>query len=138
MTGEFTCETEADVRERIIFPMLIKLGHPAETIKTGLYLKYERRFLGRKKPGKDPILRGRPDYVVEIDSRLRMVIEAKEPGEIEEDEREQAYSYAVHAQVRAVLFVMASGSHFEIWETAAKPGEGLEPVIDFDGIRFGA
>lgn len=135
MFGPFTFKTETDVRECIIRPMLVALGHPPETIKTGLFLKYQRGFIGRKKPNKDPLIRGAADYVVEVDERLRIVIEAKAPGAINDDEREQAYSYAVHAQVGAVMFVVISGTDFEIWESVAKPGKGLILAFKYDEIE---
>src|SRR5688572_14860240 len=87
--------SENDVRETIIRPLIAKLGYAPEMVTTQLALKYDRLFLGHKKGAdKDRQLRGEADYIMDIDGRLRWVIEAKKPGEITDDDREQAYSYA--------------------------------------------
>jgi Type I restriction enzyme R protein N terminus (HSDR_N) len=122
--------SENDVRENIIRPLLSKLGYSAEMVMTQVALKYHWQFLGRKKgPAKDRPLRGEADYIMDVDCRLRWVIEAKKPGEITEDDREQAYSYAMHPEIRAVLFAVISGTHFEIYQTVHKPGAG--PLLAF-------
>lgn len=122
--------SENDVRENIIRPLIVKLGYLPEMVTTQLSLKYSRLFLGHKKgENKDRPLRGEADYIIDIDGRLRWVIEAKKPGAISDDDREQAYSYAMHPEVRAVLFSVMSGTHFEIYHTFEKPDAG--PLLSF-------
>lgn len=126
----FFCKTENDVRERIIYPLLLRLDHSPATIITQLTLHYKSLFLGRKKGfKKDRPLQGEADYVVDVDGRLRWVIEAKKPGPISNDDREQAFSYAMHPQVRAVMFAIISGTDFEIFHTFYKPEAG--PILKF-------
>ena len=126
----FARYSENDVRENIIRPLIVKLGYPPEMVTTQLALKYRRLFLGRKKgEDKDRPLRGEADYILDVDDRLRWVIEAKKPGVITDDDREQAYSYAMHPEVRAVIFAVISGTHFEIYHTFENPGAG--PLLSF-------
>lgn len=66
---------------------------------------------------------------MDVDRRLRWVIEAKKPGEISNDDREQAYSYAMHPEVRAVIFAVITGTHFEFYYTAHKAG--TPPLLAF-------
>jgi hypothetical protein len=43
------CRNEQDVRERIIYPLLTRLGYTPDMVTTELTLKYEWLFLGHKK-----------------------------------------------------------------------------------------
>jgi hypothetical protein len=94
-----------------------------------LALSYTRHFFGVKKPRTDPVLKGRADFFLEVDSNLRVIVETKKPGSLTDDDREQAYTYAMHPQVRAVLFVVISGKEFEIWSRLMKPEAG--PILAF-------
>ena len=126
----FTCRNEQDVRERIIYPLLTRLGYSPDMVTTELTLKYEWLFLGHKKgTKKDRPLTGKPDYIMDVDGRLRWVVDAKKPGEISDDDREQAFSYAMHPQVPAIVFAVISGTHFEVYHTFEKPEAG--PLISF-------
>src|ERR1035437_929723 len=127
---QFDQMSENDVREIIIRPLLNNLGYSPAMVTTQLALKYRWLFLGHKKgPNKDRPLRGEADYIMDVDHRLRWVIEAKKPGEICDDDREQAYSYAMHAEVRAVIFAVISGDHFEFYSTFHQPEHG--PLLHF-------
>lgn len=118
---------EADVREEFIAPLLTELGyrsgsenHAAREVP--LSLRYPRSFLGRKNKKKDPYLRGRADYVLEVSGHARWVIEAKPPQEsIDLDSIEQAFSYASHPEIRAVYFAISNGREFRIYRTSAPP-----------------
>lgn len=104
---------ETDVREEIITPLLHRLGFKSGTendIIREQSLRYPREFLGRKNPKKDPVLRGKADYILEAKGRVRWVIDAKAPDVlIDDDAIEQAWSYANHAEVRAVYFAVCNG-----------------------------
>lgn len=128
---------ETDVREEVISPLLREfLSYKAEHITRELTLRYPYRILGRKKPEKDPPLQvGRADYLLDVDGRLRVVIDAKKPGPISDDDREQTYSYAMHPEVRAIYFCLFSGSHFEVFHTLHNPESG--PVLAFTYEQFG-
>jgi hypothetical protein len=69
--------TEADVREEIVRPLLQQLGYQRGTdnnIRTEVTLRYARQFLGHKKSN-DPDLVGRADYICEVISLARWVVE---------------------------------------------------------------
>ncbi len=61
MTPNFDAMNETDVREIIVRPLLQRLGYAHGTIanvRTEVPLRYDRAFLGRKQPKKDPPLAG--------------------------------------------------------------------------------
>src|SRR5687767_7850797 len=86
---------EADIREEVIARILSELGYRSGTefdIIREQSLRYPRSFLGTKNPAKDPDLRGKADYILDIRRRVRWVIEAKAPGiDIAADDIEQAW-----------------------------------------------
>ncbi|MEO7600082.1 MAG: hypothetical protein ABIV50_14190 [Opitutus sp.] len=131
----FDGKTEQDVREIIIRPLLNELGYTNDMIRTELLLRYPRLYIGRKKPKKDPDLRGAADYIVTVDGRLRVVVEAKKPGSIALDDQEQAYSYAMHPEVRAIFFVLISGTDFEIWYTQEAVESGRLLAFTYDQLE---
>jgi hypothetical protein len=135
-TLNFSPKNEQDVRETFIRPLIRRLGYSDQMVTTQLPLTYQRRFLGHRKPAKDPALRGVPDYILDVDGRLRWVIDAKKPGPITDDDREQAFSYAMHPQVRAVLFALISGTDVEVFSTFEKPEAG--PILAFKGTHLEA
>ncbi|NQU99490.1 MAG: type I restriction enzyme HsdR N-terminal domain-containing protein, partial [Parcubacteria group bacterium] len=110
MFGEYNFErmNETDVRENVIVPLLRELGYrhsSSNDIITEQTLRYPKRYIGKKKGGKDPDLRGKADYILDVENRLRWVIEVKAPElEISIDDIEQAYTYAYHPEVRAIYF----------------------------------
>lgn len=129
-SGSFEGATENDVREIVIRPLLERLGYDRSKVMTQLPLSYSYLFLGRRKgKSKDRPLRGEADYIVNVDQRLRWVLEAKRGGRITDDDREQAYSYAMHPRVRAVIFAVISGTHYEFFSTFETPEAG--PILSF-------
>lgn len=126
----FEGATENDVREIVIRPLLERLGYDRSKVMTQLPLRYSYLFLGHcKGKSKDRALRGEADYIVNVDQRLRWVLEAKRGGPITDDDREQAYSYAMHPEVRAVIFAVISGTHYEFFSTFETPEAG--PILSF-------
>lgn len=123
---DFTNLNETDVREEILAPLIRLLGYRSGTENDVIReqsLRYPRAFLGRKKPGQDPVLRGKADYILDARNTVRWVIEAKAPDvEIDLDAVEQAYTYANHPEVRAVYFVLSNGHKFVVYQTALGPG----------------
>jgi hypothetical protein len=74
---DFNSMNETDVREVIVRPLLERLGYAHgtdATILTEKTLRYDRSFLGHKKPQKDPPLKGRADYICEAISFGRWVV----------------------------------------------------------------
>ena len=116
---------EADVREEIITPLLHRLGYEARSAANIIReqpLRYPREFLGRKDLRRDPPLRGRADYILDVDGSIRWTIEAKAPSaEISTDDVEQAYSYARHPEVRAVFFAIINGTELRVYQTDRAP-----------------
>lgn len=129
----FDTLSEADVREEVIAPILRLLGYRSGTENTvlrerAIELRYPNMFLGRKKPDKDPVLRGRPDYICDARNIARWVIEAKPPSEeIGQDDIEQAHSYAVHPELAAPLFVLSNGREWLVFES--NRGPAVDPML---------
>lgn len=89
-------------------------------IRTEVNLKYPKAFLGRKKPGKDPELKGRADYVCEVVSFGRWVVEVKSPAEpIDESAIQQAHTYAAHPEIAASFILISNGRRFVLYRTGA-------------------
>lgn len=116
---------EADVREEVLAPIIRILGYRTGTefnVIREQGLRYSKLYLGRKNPSKDPELRGKADYILEIRDRVRWVLEAKAPCvDIAANDIEQAWSYANHPEVRAVYFVLSNGPVLHIYNTSAGP-----------------
>ncbi len=136
---------EADVREEIVAPLLRELGYRSGTRANVIReqtLLYPRAYIGRKKPGRDPLLRGRADYICDAGG-VRWTLEAKPPSApISIDDIEQAYTYANHPEVRAALFAIFNGHELRIYQT--NRGPDVEPVLivpydelsrSLDGLR---
>jgi hypothetical protein len=131
---DFSNFNESDVREEVITPLLSRLGCRKGTsanIIREYSLNYPQSFLGRKKPSKDPHIRGRADYICEIDGKTRWVIEAKPPQEdINADTIEQAYTYANHPEIRAFYFCLVNGHKIVIYQTYQGPNAC--PVLELN------
>jgi hypothetical protein len=129
---------ESDVREEVITPLLHRIGYRSGTpndIRRELSLRYPYDFLGRKKPG-DPPLRGRFDYICEIDQRIRWVIEAKPPvPSLTADDAEQAFTYARHPEIAATHFCLCNGMEFLVFLTDSGPALPIATFLcaDFEG-----
>jgi hypothetical protein len=121
---------ETDVRETIVRPLIESLGYgrDAETrILTEKTLRYDRSFLGHKKPKTDPPLAGRADYICEVTSFGRWVVEVKSPSEeLTQDVVEQAHTYAMHPEIAAPFFLITNGRKFRLYETAKLERPALE------------
>ena len=124
---DFTKFNETDVREEILAPLLRELGYRTGTSNNVireqfLRLRYNRAFLGRKNPYKDPELRGKADYICEVDGKIKWTVEAKSPTvPIGVDEVEQSYTYANHPEIRAVFFCICNGYEFRVYQTNHGP-----------------
>lgn len=112
---------ETDVREAVVRPFLESLGYrhgTQATIRTEVPLRYDKAFLGRKKPAKDPAL-GKADYVCEAISYGRWVVEVKSPSkDIARDDIEQAHTYASHPEIAALYFLVTNGRDYQLFMTS--------------------
>lgn len=122
---------EADVREEIVRPLLTRLGyrHGADAyVKSEFSLSYSQAFLGRKNPSKDPVLRGRADYVCGVVASGTWIAEVKRPDEaIDRPSIQQAHTYAAHPEVGAYYFMVTNGKDFSVYET----GRLDEPLLSW-------
>lgn len=112
---------ETDVRETVVRPFLESLGYQHGTqaaIRSEVSLRYDKAFLGRKKPAKDPAL-GKADYVCEAVGYGRWVVEVKAPSRsIDRDDVEQAHTYAAHPEIAALYFLVTNGREFHLYMTS--------------------
>jgi len=117
---------ETDVREIIVRPFLHALGYQYGTsahIRTEVPLRYSKVFLGHKKPAKDPELRGRADYICEVVSYGRWVVEVKPPtADLSTEDAQQAHTYAAHPEIAALFYLLTNGREFRLYRTS-KPDD---------------
>jgi hypothetical protein len=130
---------ETDIREEILAPLIKYLGYRTGTENNVIReqsLRYPRLFLGRKDHKKDPILRGKADYILEADRAARWVVEAKAPNvELDIDAIEQAWTYANHAEVRAVYFALSNGRMLHLFQTNQGPNQSPILEISYDELN---
>jgi hypothetical protein len=125
---------ETDVREEILAPLLRGLGYRSGTNHNVIReqsLRYPHSFLGRKDSKKDPLLRGKVDYILVAGGKVSWVIEAKAPDtDFGHDEIEQAWTYANHPEVRAVYFALCNGRRIDVFQT--NMGPTASPILHLD------
>ena len=113
---------ETDVREVIVRPLIESLGYRHGTdanIRTEQTLRYGKAFLGRKNPRRDPDLVGRADYICDVISFGRWVVEVKSPAEpLTQEVVEQAHTYAAHPEIAASHFLVSNGREFRLYQTS--------------------
>lgn len=130
---------ETDIREEVLAPLIRTLGYRSGTIHNVIReqsLRYPRAFIGRKDAKRDPLLRGKVDYILEACRKVRWVIEAKAPDvEIDIDAIEQAWSYANHAEIRAIYFVLSNGKTLQIFQTNQGPNAGPLFSITYEKLE---
>jgi Type I restriction enzyme R protein N terminus (HSDR_N) len=119
---------EDSVREEIIAPILKRLGYsasPPHRIIRSRKLIHPFVSIGSASK-KIHIV---PDYLMEVEGRLAWTLEAKAPTEsiLNTKHVEQAYSYAIHSEIRVQYFALCNGRQFVLYHIS-KP----EPVLDFD------
>lgn len=108
---------EDSVREEIIAPVLKKLGYLSSgtnRIIRSRTLIHPYVAIGSKQ-NKINII---PDYILEIDGSIEVIIDAKSPHVSLENSKhvEQAYSYAIHPEIRAKIYSLCNGKEWIIWD----------------------
>lgn len=149
---DFDSMNETDVREAVVRPFLESLGYrhgTQATIRTEVPLRYDKAFLGRKKPAKDPAL-GRADYVCEAVGYGRWVVEVKSPNQaISQDDIDQAHTYSAHPEITALYFLVTNGRTYQLFMTGRLEKPLLEwtfediddlhiqisAILEFDAIK---
>jgi len=121
---------EDSVREEIIAPLLWALGFAsfgAAQIKRSVALEHPFVSIGSVKRKINII----PDYLLCVDRRAVCALDAKTPTEdvIDPDHLSQAYSYAVHRDVRANHYALCNGRRFVLFRTADM---SADPAFQFE------
>lgn len=136
MTMDLEGYNETDVREEFAAPLLRALGFEKGTSndilrEEHLALRYPRPFLGRKKPGRDPVLRGKADYVLSVLGVGRWVLETKAPSEPHDiDAIEQAITYARHPEISGEYVALMNGHEFLLFRYDQRADE--PPLIKIE------
>lgn len=119
---------EDSVREEIIVPILKGLGYRAEKpYRIIRSKKLLHPFVSIGSATKKIYLI--PDYLLEVNGRFAWMLEAKAPTEdiLNTKHVEQAYSYAIHSEIRVPYFALCNGREFVLYHIS-RP----QPVIHFD------
>jgi hypothetical protein len=116
---------EDSVREEIIAPILKELGYSAfgnNKIVRSQNLKHPYIYFGTKKENIHII----PDYLLKIEDINVLIIDAKSPREtiLKGKNPEQAYSYAIHKEVRVDKYALCNGNEFVIFDV-----NKIEPIF---------
>jgi len=117
---------EDSVREALVMPLLTALGFtesaPYRIIRSRP-LTHPYVYFGTVKKGITII----PDYLLERDGRHAWILDAKGPNESIDSGKhvEQAYSYAIHPDIRVPLYGLCNGRKLVVFHISQ-----VEPVID--------
>ncbi len=109
---------EDSVREELILPLLHALGYTASGLNRIIRSKaLAHPFVSiGSKPHKINII---PDYLLAVENKYAWVLDAKSPAEIitSGPNVEQAYSYAIHPDIRANTYALCNGKEFAVFQT---------------------
>lgn len=124
---------EDSVRETIIAPILAKLGYQPSGVTRVIRSKaltHPYIYVGTRKHPVTII----PDYTLIHDGKPIGIIDAKSPWEdIAGNEHvQQAYSYAIHPEVRCRHFALCNGKYLSIYSTEEAKPLALIPFEEFD------
>ena len=120
---------EDAVREVIIVPILSRLGyHPTgrQTVVRSRGLVHPFIYVGTRKHPVTII----PDYILKFDEKPVAILDAKSPSEPIDlrSHVQQAYSYAIHPEVRAEHFALCNGRRLAVY--------GVQSAIPLLDIPF--
>lgn len=118
---------EDSVREEIILPILKHLGYSASKpykIVRSKPLVHPFISIGSSRKKITCI----PDYLFEVSGQYSWLLEAKAPDEniTSGAHVEQAYSYAIHSEIRVPMFALCNGREFVLFNIS-KP----DPILHF-------
>lgn len=123
---------EDSVREEIILPIIKSFGYgvekPNRIIRSkSLTHPYVSVGSARKK------ITCVPDYLFEVNDKYSWVLEAKSPSQnIREGKHvEQAYSYAIHSEIRVPIFALCNGKEFSLFHISKD-----KPLMFFNMIEL--
>lgn len=123
---------EDSVREEIVAPMLRRLGYlPSGTLRVQRSKSLVHPFvrIGTRKHPVNII----PDYTIYYGDKAILVLDAKAPSEevLKSAHVEQAYSYAIHPEVRCRHFALCNGRQLVLFSI-----DELDPVFVLPFERF--
>ncbi len=119
---------EDSVREEIVVPLVKGLGYsanPPNQIIRSRKLTHPFVSIGSKRKNISII----PDYLFEVNHKPVWILDAKSPSEpvVKSKNVEQAYSYAMHSEVRVSFFALCNGREFALYSVSEN-----EPLLHFD------
>lgn len=118
---------EDSVREEIVLPIIKALGYtlnkPNQIIRSRNLLHPYVSIGSKQKP-----IYIIPDYLFEVNEKPAWILDAKSPTEpiLKSKHVEQAYSYAIHSEVRVSLFALCNGNEFVLYSI-----DKIEPILHF-------
>lgn len=117
---------EDSVREEVVVPILRRLGYSASgenKIVRSKSLLHPFVMIGSKKHPIHII----PDYLLYVLDHAALVLDAKSPGcdLIKSKHAEQAYSYAIHPEVRVRFYALCNGRNLVAYDI-----NGVGPIFD--------
>ena len=119
---------EDSVREEVIVPILKRLGYSASgphQIVRSKALLHPFVMIGSKKHPINII----PDYLLHAEGRPALVLDAKRPDAqlVKSKHAEQAYSYAIHPDVRVRFYALCNGRQLVAYDIY-----GIAPIFAMD------
>jgi hypothetical protein len=129
---EHTDFKEDSVREVIILPILSRLGYRPSgeyTVVRSKVLKQPFIYVGTSKHPISII----PDYTLLARGKPVLILDAKSPSEsiTSAASVQQAYSYAIHPEVRSEVFALCNGRRLIVYNTAS-----FAPLLDLAFDQF--
>ncbi len=123
---------EDSVREEIIVPLLKMMGYKVGTKNNVIRSKnlvHPYLTVGSSQRKINYI----PDYLIEVSGKKILVLDAKAPSEniITGKNVEQAYSYAIHPEIRTELFGLCNGKELSLFTL-----NQIEPIFHFELINI--
>ncbi|MDT3402887.1 type I restriction enzyme HsdR N-terminal domain-containing protein [Mucilaginibacter terrae] len=118
---------EDSVREEVVLPIIKGLGYsavkPYQVIRSRNLL---HPFVSIGSKRRDVYIT--PDYLFEVNDKPAWILDAKSPSEsiTKSHHVEQAYSYAIHNEVRANYFSLCNGREFVLYNILY-----VKPLIQF-------
>ncbi|KIL07347.1 restriction endonuclease [Clostridium botulinum] len=118
---------EDSVREEIIYPIIKALAYSSygnNKIIRSRKLLHPFVSIGSKQKKINII----PDYVMEIDGKPSWIMEAKSPDQdiLNTKHVEQAYSYAMHSEIKALYYALCNGKEFVLYHVSE-----YKPLLHF-------
>lgn len=119
---------EDSVREEIVVPILKRLGYSASgpnRIVRSKALLHPFVMIGSKRHPIHIV----PDYLLHSEHRPAWVLDAKRPDAelVKSQHAEQAYSYAIHPDVRVRLYALCNGRKLVAYDI-----HGIAPIFEID------